>query len=479
MSGIEEKSLLSLSDVLESTGGIHVLGVIDSEDDFSFTSVQTDSRLVTEKTLFVPLIGEKQDGHKYVPQAIEKGASVIFIRLKNFEENASFFTDLSQKNPKIVFIAVENTLTALQKAATRYVEKFPDLIKIGITGSSGKTTTKEICASIFSQRYSVISNKGNLNSETGLPLSVFMIRKEHKVGIFEMGMNRKDEIKEIASVLKPRFAIVTNIGTAHVGLLGSRENIAQEKSHVFDWINGFGTAVIPFDDDFTDYMKEQVDGKVVLYGDGKDESVSFVRDEGFDGSVIRIGNEEARLSLPGVYNYKNALGAIALAKVLGLTDKEIASGINGLKSMFGRSQVLHGKYTILQDCYNANPDSMEKAIEFVSSVKTDCKKIFVLGDMLELGESSFKDHSHCGELASNSDAAVLIFIGKEMKAAYEKAKECNGKSSLFYVEQYDDKAIEEVSDYIRKISSAGDVILVKGSRGMALERVVKTLEEEK
>ena len=284
----DKKSLLVLEDVISSADGIHLLG----GGDFCFTSVQTDSRSVVQGSLFVPLIGEKQDGHKYIPQAVEKGASAVLICLKNYEADPSFFTEISLKAPNVYFIGVQNTLTALQKIAGRYVEKFPDLIKIGVTGSSGKTTTKEIAASILRQKYNVITNEGNLNSETGLPLSVFKIRSEHTAGIFEMGMNRWDEIGEIAAVLKPRFAIVTNIGTAHIGILGSRQRIAEEKSKVFSHFNGFGTAFIPKNDDFADFLASQVDGNVVFYGpDAIQEEddpckVEFVRDLGLGGTEL-------------------------------------------------------------------------------------------------------------------------------------------------------------------------------------------------
>ncbi|MBP5175699.1 MAG: UDP-N-acetylmuramoyl-tripeptide--D-alanyl-D-alanine ligase, partial [Treponema sp.] len=248
------ESLLSLEDVLDSTGGVHVLGT----GEFSFGSVQTDSRNVVKGTLFVPLIGEVQDGHAYIPQALEKGASVVFICMANYEKDSHFFTELSQKYPDVYFIAVENTLHALQAAAGRYVEKFPNLIRVGVTGSSGKTTTKEILAAILSRKYNLVCNEGNLNSETGLPLSVFKIRKEHELGLFEMGMNREGEMGEIAAVLKPRFAVITNIGTAHIGNLGSRENIAAEKARIFEHFHSFGTAVIPREDDFASFLENQV-----------------------------------------------------------------------------------------------------------------------------------------------------------------------------------------------------------------------------
>lgn len=472
----ENDSLLSLEEILEAVNGVHVLG----NAPLCIKSVQTDSRLVEENTLFVPLIGEKQDGHSYIPQAIEKGASAVFIRMKNFEDNGNYFVELHEKNPSVIFIAVENTLEALQKAAARYVEKFPHLIKIGVTGSSGKTTTKEILVSILSQKYNVVSNKGNLNSETGLPLSVFNIRAEHECGVFEMGMNRENEIGEIASVLKPRFAIVTNIGTAHIGILGSRENIAKEKSKIFSYFGGFGTGVIPSDDDFSDFLKNEIDGKVVFYGNDTDsDSVKYICDLGLKGTKFSIDGIETVLPLPGKYNYKNALGAIALAQVLGLSSRQISDGISSLKPLSGRSEILDGKnFFIMQDCYNANPDSMEKAIEFVGSVKkdADAKKIFVLGDMLELGSDSKSAHEKTGLLAANSDADLVIFIGTEMKAAFEKTKNSSVKNIIFIAGNSQgsmEKAALEIKKVLHGILNS--IVFIKGSRGMGLERISKIL----
>ena len=173
---------------------------------------------------------------------------------------------MAKKYKNVSFVIVIDTKRALQDAARAYVEKFPKLKKIAITGSSGKTTTKEIAISIFKQEFNVIATKGNFNSETGLPLSVFNIRKEHEVGIFEMGMNRENEIAEIASVLKPNYAIISNIGTAHIGKLGSREDIAREKKRVFDYVMKDGFAFIPEDDDFVEYLSSGVKGSVVRFG---------------------------------------------------------------------------------------------------------------------------------------------------------------------------------------------------------------------
>ena len=195
-----KSSFLSGNRLIQAVRG-SLVGTAKKADDICFTSVATDSRAVVQGTLFVPLIGENQDGHRYIPQGIEKGASVIFVCRANYEKETALYEKLAAENPSVAFITVENTLHALQDAAGAYVEQFPNLIKCAVTGSSGKTTTKEIAVALLGQKYKVISNKGNLNSETGLPLSVFEIRSEHELGLFEMGMNRRNEIGEIAPAI--------------------------------------------------------------------------------------------------------------------------------------------------------------------------------------------------------------------------------------------------------------------------------------
>lgn len=466
----QAETLLTMEETLESTDGVFVLG----DGNWHFSSVQTDSRLVEKDTLFVPLIGEFQDGHKYIPQAVEKGASCVFICLSNYEKNPAFFNEIHNSNPEVNFIAVENTLTALQKAAGKYVEKFPSLIKVAVTGSSGKTTTKEILAAVLARKYRVVTNKGNLNSETGLPLSVFNIRKEHEAGVFEMGMNRENEIGEISAVLKAHYAIVTNIGTAHIGLLGSRDNIAREKAKVFDHFDSQSIGVIPFDDDYAEFLEKQIRGKCIHYGKDTD-SVKFIADLGLKGTEFSVGKNRAVLKLPGKYNYKNALGAIALCQELGVSDSEIAKGINDLEPMFGRSQVIEDKYTIVQDCYNANPDSMEKSIEFVSSVTSGEKKIFVLGDMLELGADSEKEHEKTGIMAAESSADKVFFVGTEMENAYKAACKKSSGDRFVYCSEKTDDALMTISLEIKKKFSEHSIVLIKASRGMGLERLTKFL----
>ncbi|MCR4822720.1 MAG: UDP-N-acetylmuramoyl-tripeptide--D-alanyl-D-alanine ligase [Treponema sp.] len=476
------ESLLKLSETLEAVGGI-LLNQDFSEENFCFTSVETDSRNVVEKSLFVPLIGEFQDGHSYIPKALEKGASAVFVSKKTSKNTLEELKESASQNKKVAFILVENTMSALQKAAEAYVRKFPRLIRCAVTGSSGKTTTKEITASILRQKFSVIATKGNFNSETGLPLSVFQIRSEHELGLFEMGMNRVNEIGEIAAVFKPNYAIITNIGSAHIGILGSRQNIAGEKKKIFDYIDSFGAAFIPENDDFASFLEKGVKGKVVKYGVDSDESVKLIADEGLSGTVFSVDGLTMRLAIPGKYNFQNALAAIALAKELGLTAAEIKAGIESLKPLGGRSTVKKGKFTLLEDCYNANPDSMAKALELCADTKSQGKKIYVLGDMLELGEKSEEEHAQMGAKALHSDADMIIFFGFEMKYAYEKAVEIAEKKEsladekissvrLIYIGNKDEAAISDSAKEINDFAEKGDLILLKGSRGMGLERIL-------
>ena len=270
------ESLLTFEELLSAVHGKYV-GFSGSSDNFCFTSVVIDSRNVKEKSLFVPLIGEFQDGHKYIPEALAKGASVVFVTKSVYSSNVKFYMDLISNYKNVVFIVVENNLRSLQEAARFYVKKFPKLIKISVTGSSGKTTTKEIAVSILKQKYNVISNIGNLNSETGLPLSVFNIRNEHEVGLFEMGMNRVNEIGEIANVLRPNYGIITNIGNAHIGILGSMEKISEEKKKSLSFIKADGVAFIPASDKFANFLSSNVKGKTVKYGEGVSEKISGVK----------------------------------------------------------------------------------------------------------------------------------------------------------------------------------------------------------
>ncbi|MCR4735832.1 MAG: UDP-N-acetylmuramoyl-tripeptide--D-alanyl-D-alanine ligase [Treponema sp.] len=471
------ESLLTLNELVCGVKGT----CIGSANTCFFSSVTTDSRNVVKDSLFVPLVGENQDGHIYITQALEKAASVIFLNNSEYEKKSAYYDELACKNSSVAFIKVENTLHALQDAAKTYVEKFPNLIKVSITGSCGKTTTKELMAAVclrhFGEEHTVFT-KGNFNSETGLPLSVFNIRKEDQIGVFEMGMNRVNEIGEISAVLKSKYGIITNIGTAHIGILGSRENIACEKRKSFAYIPEDGAAFVPAADDFADYCTENVKGKVVKFGLEKENleklGISDIQDCGILGSKFKLDGIEVSLHLGGDYNLINALGVISCAKELGIPSEEIKDGLEDVNGLAGRLEIkdleLSTKVKILlvQDCYNANLDSMSASIDFCAKIKSAGKKIFVLGDMKELGDSSESAHREIGRKVNAVADSFVFFVGPEMKAAYQ---ECEDKNRVLYYKENDNEAFEAIVNKIQTLACENDLLLLKGSHSMSLEKI--------
>lgn len=481
-----DESLLSADELIGATCGEYI-GPQENKNAFFFSSVATDSRNVSEGSLFIPLSGEKQDGHIYCPQAVRNGARVLLIAKSEYKKNGGYYDELVRKNHGISVIAVENTLSALQDAAAAYVEKFPLLVKVAVTGSSGKTTSKEMIVSVLKQKYNVVYTQGNFNSETGLPLSVFSIRKNHEVGVFEMGMNRRNEIKEISRVLKANFALVTNIGTAHIGILGSKKNIAAEKCHVFDYIAKNGAAFIPAIDEFCEYLSQRVKGEVILFGSSvpsEKSGVRYLRDCGIEGTVFSVDGVEIRLPLPGVYNYANALGAVAVGKRFGISAELIKKGLESLAPIAGRMEterltLKNGVHiTLIKDCYNANPDSMRNVLAFCKSLGGHGKLLYVLGDMLELGEKSTELHEAVGCIVAADKPACAVFIGTEMEAAYQKAVR-RGLSDAQYIREADDSALEAAASAVLNVAAENDVLLIKASRGIALERLIPVLSGKK
>ena len=458
----EIKTLLELGELAKAVNG----SILNKTDNFSFSSVATDSRNCEQGTLFVPLMGQNQNGHTYIPQALEKGASVVFVQRTEYDGKKEAYERLFADS-KATFIAVDNTLTALQKAAGAYVAHFPSLIKIGVTGSSGKTTTKEIIASILGVKYKVVTNEGNLNSETGLPLSVFKIREEHEIGIFEMGMNRKGEIAEIASVLLPSISVITNIGTAHIGILGTKDAIALEKKNIFLNFTDNCVGFVPEDDEYADFLKDVKKGKIYTFGIKSNKKIHDVSSFGVKGTMFGYGNCSIRFPVPGRHNFSNAMAAISVAEYLHLSEKEIKKGLENVKTIFGRSQIYSGNVTLIHDCYNANPDSMADAVDFCDDLLWKGKRIYVVGDMLELGDVSASEHKKMGEKIAASKADCAVFFGCEMKNAFEV---CRNKKNSFWSDD-----MEQVKQFLKTTVCKGDLVLLKASNGMKLWRAAEAL----
>ena len=446
-----------------------------------FTSVSIDSRTVREGALFIALSGQNTDGHGHVRAAFEAGAQAVMAASSKLEQ---FDLQRTAESLGKDLIVVDDTLKGFQQAARVYLDGFPNLIRIGITGSSGKTTSKEICAAITSREKNTVSNQGNLNSEIGLPLSVFNVRSCHELGIFEIAMNRRNEIAELTDIVKPDIAAITNIGNAHVGLLGSKQAIAGEKKSIFSRFTGSELALIPADDEYSDFLSRDVNGRICFYNASSFDELGGIRDMGLEGSEIIWDGQTVHFSLPGRHNLANALTALAIARELKISPASVKSGLESVQPLFGRSEILRGSVTVIRDCYNANPESLRRALEFCDSLEWPGRKVYVIGDMLELGAESRQAHTQMGRLLSLSDADAVFLFGTETQAAArilaaeENAPEENapaavpadasvGQSKL----RLHTADMDQLSASLCAFLKPGDLVLLKASRGLSLERL--------
>ncbi len=477
---VGEKLLLTVHELLKATGAQlyseAFLGssASASSESTGFTSVATDSRNVTTHTLFVPLVGENQDGHKYIESACNNGATIVLIQQSSISEFKPVYDKLIDEN--ITLVVVENTLRALQQAAAAYVKKFPLLKKIAITGSNGKTTAKECIGAVLSQKYSVITNVGNLNSETGLPLSMFTVSEEHEIGVFEMGTNRMGEIKEITDVFIPDVALITNIGTAHIGILGTQHAIAEEKKQIFSNFTDSCTGFIYEDEQFADFLKKNVKGTITAYGEHSTSGIDTVELTGLSGSTITYEGMKINFPLIGKHNAQNAIAAIAIGKYFGLESSDIKKGLESIKPLFGRSEIIEGSPTIIQDCYNGSFESMNASLDFLSNLNWNGKRIAFLGDMLELGSQSCALHAKVVESAIKSPIEVIALVGENLNKAYSSITQEHDKT-VFCMGTTDDDSIKELCGNIKKVIHSNDILLLKAARGIRLERATSIIKD--
>lgn len=482
MSGVGNKKetqyiLMTVPELLEATGGALLYG----DESISFSSVCIDSRLATHGSLFVALKGEMSDGHLYVDDAIKNGASVILmgsyiLRADGYKEK---FKSLS-KEYGVAFVSVEEPLYALQKSAKFYLNKQNLKLKIGITGSSGKTTVKELIGAIFSKIDNTFVSFGNLNSDTGVPLSIFSVRPEHRIAVFEMGMNRKGEMAELTYMLTPDVAVITNIGLAHVGILRSIEEIAREKKKIFAYFTPNCIGFVP-KCEFTQFLQDGVDGKMIVFSSEFLEGFEGAVDCGLEGSIIKYKGKEIALHLLGKHNIQNAICAISVAQYFGVSDEIIKTSIEGVGASFGRSQLMKGFATCFFDCYNANPDSMAEAINFCNMTEQNARHVYILGSMLELGEKSNIEHQRICEKVFDSNATLIFLFGTVMLQGFfdylthknidfniaNHSMEIGRKKVIFYK----DGLFEDFSEDVKKNIKEGDFVLLKASRSLKFERL--------
>jgi len=430
--------------------------------------ISIDSRNIKEGELFVAIKGDRFDGHDFVPDAIKKGAWGALVERTVLEKKFESLGGLKNILP------VEDTLYALQEMSHLHRKKFSVPV-VGITGSNGKTTTKEMLAEILKQQGPVLKNEGNLNNHIGVPLTLLKLDAKHKAAVVEMGMSAPGEIDTLARLVSPTVGVITNIGPAHLEFLGSLDIIAQAKGELFGNIRPEGTAVLNADDRYFKTMQSKFHGRIMTFGieNKADVQASEIRqDKDFtdfkistDGLAVNV-----RLRAVGKHNVYNALAAAAAAIAVGLSIDAVKYGLDAFAPIAMRSEIkqLQGR-TVLADCYNANPASMEAALVTLMSLKSNKQAVAVLGDMLELGTSSAREHRAIGATAVRLGVDVLITIGALAKHTVEGAiKAGMSKERIFETQTH-----AEAAALIRKHSRPGDAVLVKGSRGMKMEKILE------
>jgi UDP-N-acetylmuramoyl-tripeptide--D-alanyl-D-alanine ligase len=446
------------SDVLLATGATKTRG----DASIQFECVTTDTRQLTPGCLFVALRGERFDGHDFLNQALQGGASGVVVDAGRAPSmgNASVYE-------------VSNTLEALGRLARWHRDRFRFPI-VGVTGSNGKTTTKELVASILATRGPAHKTYGNLNNEIGVPLTLFGLESSHVAAVIEMGMNHPGEISRMAHMTRPDAGLITVVQAAHLEGLGSIEAIADAKGELFRALDASSIAVVNVDDARVEAQSRGIEAKRVTYGSRAGVDVQWVSTEplGRNGQSLNLMcagvQHRVRLQLMGTHNAMNAVGAFALAWAVGYTPQECVQGLETAPAPARRIQVLDGArgVTVIDDCYNANPSSMAAALAVLRELSPQGRAFAVLGDMLELGESEMEAHHVLLELAL-SQTSVLALFGPRMKRAL------SGRSEPERVQQFDD--ISPLVAWLQGQLQPGDVVLVKGSRGMRLERVVEAL----
>jgi len=459
----------TLADVLLATGGRFLSGATDTV----FRRVVTDSRQVEPGDLFVALPGERFDGHTFVVEAVRRGAAGVLV------DRAP-----SSRLPAAV-ILVENTLRALGDLAHHRRMLMPDLKVVAVTGSSGKTTVKEMTAAILAREFQVLKTQGNFNNLVGLPLSLLPVEFHHDAAVLEMGMNRPGEIARLAEVAVPDVACITNVQEAHLAGLGTVENVARAKGELFDRMKAWGTLAVNIDDPRIRRLARKHPQNKVTFGRGRQAMVRALRPralgEGGTSFTLTIGDwsERVRIQAIGLHNVMNALAAAACCVALGVEPESIAQGLQLYEPPEKRLEILlvAGGVRVINDTYNANPSSMLAALEAAAGLRRKGGKVVaVLGDMLELGSRSGSCHRFIGSSAAGLGFDLLMVVGEFAGEVVAGARNAgmSSKQSLRFANKND--VVTLLTEMVASGGlKEGDVILVKGSRGMRMETVVDAL----
>lgn len=454
--------MIDINFILNAIKGQHT----NIDKDIKINSVSIDSRRIKKNDLFIALKGDNFDGHDFIEEAFQKGACcVIAEKITNNLENKPL-------------IKVKSTQNALMQLAKNWRNSFSDLKIAAITGSNGKTTTKEMTYSILSVDNNVLKNSGNFNNHIGLPLTLLKLDKKHKICVLELGMNDFGEIRELTNIANPDVGTITNIGRAHLEKLGSVEGVAIAKAELVENFDMDKTFCVNADDPHILKIAEKTKSKKIFYGlDSTDSFIKIynIKQQDFESLTFDMEIEgksvSTRIRGIGRHNILNALCASTISYTLGCTLNEIQAGLERYIPSQMRLEVIESPYgfKIINDSYNANPDSMQKGIEELGRYKKDNKVFAVLGDMLELGKSSIEQHKNIGREISRSKIDFVITLGEQSKYIIDGL---NGSAKGCHVKNH-----EEASKLLLELARPGDVVLIKGSRGMKMENVIQKLFE--
>lgn len=434
------------------------------------SSVCIDSRIVTEKGIFIATVGERVDGHSFIKQVWDKGALAVVCE----KEPESFDG---------IYILVEDSFIALKKIAKFYMEQL-GIPAIGIVGSMGKTSTKEMVSSVLSEKFIVYKTDKNFNNEVGVPLTILGIRDDAQIAVIEMGISDFGEMDRLGDIVKPDSVIMTNIGPCHLEFLGDLDGVLKAKSEVFAHMRTDGKiAILNGDDEKLASIKEVNNKKPLFFGRKASNGIyaSDIVSHGLEGTEITINYKEqsarVMIPLPGIHMVNNALAGAAAGLTYGMTMDEIVRGIQNAKGVAGRSNLIKtDKYLVVDDCYNANPKSMMAAIDLLNCA--DTRKVAILGDMFEMGEQSDKLHREVGKYAIDNAVDLLLIAGSNSRHMYDAAVANRTlKGSCQEIRYYDntEELIKELSK--GELLHDKDSILVKASHGMEFTKVVKLLTE--
>ncbi len=461
--------IFTVKEVLEITGGRLLAG----SEKTTISRAVIDSREAREGDLFFPLAGEKTDGHHYILDALERGAAGALAENWALEH----FKDSVFPEGKTV-VVVEDSLRCLQELARYHRNRF-NIHLVAVTGSNGKTTTKDFIAAVLAQRYHVLKTEGNLNNHIGLPLMLLRLTAEHQAVVLEMGMSGYGEIALLASLSRPTAGVITNIGEAHLEMLGSRENIARAKGELLEFMGPDDPVYLNVDDLSLRLMGERFNGRVFFYGFAEKAHLRALKywpsEPGycFEALLPGGGSETFWIPLPGQHNVYNALAATAVGNGLGLTGREIRAGLAAAEFSGMRMErtLTNGGYWIINDAYNASPTSVKSVLNFLEEWSGPKKKIAVLGDMLELGKDSQELHLEVGRYVQAKGIDFLVTVGEQARFIARGAVQAGFPRELVFC----CPDVEEAVSCLDVLLEKEAVLLIKGSRGMRLERIAESL----